>query len=223
MSDSRAHKILDCLKYEFPQITKRGQRRNGFFETLVATVLSQNTNDKNSAKAFGNLSSQFSITPEALATADLNGLMECLKVGGLYRDKAKAIKEISRKISVDRNLNSDRIMKMPTERARRILMQLPHVGPKTADVVLLFSLRKPTLPIDTHVSRVAKRLQLVSIGGDYEELRCSLQSMFRPREYALAHLAFISLGRKYCKARNPVCSRCPVNQLCPSRRNVNHK
>ncbi len=95
-------------------------------------------------------------------------------------------------------------------------MEMPGVGPKTADVVLLFSANKPTIPVDTHVNRVSKRLGLSPQGGDYEAVRLSLQSKFEPKDYLTVHLLLIALGRKFCKAHNPHCSACPVNKYCPS-------
>ncbi len=87
---------------------------------------------------------------------------------------------------------------------------------KTADVVLLFSANQPTVPVDTHVNRVSKRLGLAPANGGYEEVRLSLQRQFEPKDYLAVHLLLIALGRKYCKARQPFCPQCPVNAYCPS-------
>ncbi len=95
-------------------------------------------------------------------------------------------------------------------------MQIPGVGPKTADVVLLFSANKPTIPVDTHVNRVSKRLGLVPVDGGYEDVRKSLQALYAPADYLSVHLLFIAHGRKTCKAPRPLCRQCPVNQYCPS-------
>lgn len=91
------------------------------------------------------------------------------------------------------------------------------VGPKTADVVLLFCANKPTVPVDTHVNRVSRRLGLAPAKGDYEAVRVSLQGCFEPKDYLAVHLLLIALGRKYCRAHNPLCHSCPVNSLCPSK------
>lgn len=95
-------------------------------------------------------------------------------------------------------------------------MEMPGVGPKTADVVLLFSAGKPTIPVDTHVNRVSKRLGLAPPKGGYEAVRLSLQSLFKPQDYALAHLLLIAHGRKTCKAQKPQCQTCSLNSSCPS-------
>lgn len=96
-------------------------------------------------------------------------------------------------------------------------MEMPGVGPKTADVVLLFSEGKPTIPVDTHVNRVSRRLGLAPCEGGYEDVRLSLQSLFQPKDYLSVHLLLISHGRKTCKARNPHCNVCPINAYCPSK------
>jgi endonuclease-3 len=108
-------------------------------------------------------------------------------------------------------------LSLPLDEARKTLTEMPGVGPKTADVVLLFSANKPTVPVDTHVNRVAKRLGLAPANGGYEEVRLSLQSLFDAKDYLAVHLLLIAHGRKYCKARQPLCPQCPVNAYCPSR------
>jgi endonuclease-3 len=71
--------------------------------------------------------------------------------------------------------------------------------------------------VDTHVNRVAKRLGLAPTNGNYEAVRLSLQSLFKPKDYLAVHLLLISHGRKYCKARQPHCQECPLNNHCPSK------
>jgi len=181
-------------------------------------VLSQATADKNTARAFENLSRRFSITPEALAKARVEDIESAIRVGGLYRNKSKVIKAISSIILEKFNGSLDFIQSLPLEEARKILLNIPGVGPKTADVVLLFCAGKPTIPVDTHVNRVSKRLGLAPQRADYEGIRRALETLYSPEDYLLVHLLLISLGRKYCRARKPLCKPCPVNTLCPSKR-----
>jgi endonuclease-3 len=96
-------------------------------------------------------------------------------------------------------------------------MQFPGVGPKTADVVLLFCAKQNTIPVDTHVDRVSKQLGLVPSEGNYEAVRKTLQSIYDPQDYLQVHVLWILHGRKYCKARLPLCKECPINIFCPSR------
>jgi endonuclease-3 len=186
------------------------------FSTLIRTVLSQATNDKNRDKAFRNLSEKFEITPKALAEADLKEIERAIRIGGLYRNKSRVIKELSRVIVERFGGKLNFVYSLPFEEARRLLMDLPGIGPKTADVVLLFSANRPVLPVDTHVNRVSKRLGLVASDANYERIRQALESFYSPKDYLAAHLLLIMLGRKYCKARNPMHKSCPVNMLCPS-------
>jgi endonuclease-3 len=217
MAENRARKILQILRNNFA-IPKWTISSREPFETLIVTIISQNTAGRNTAKAFENLSKQFEITPEVLADAETSQIEECLKVAGLYRNKAKTIKQISKIILEKFHGNLKPILSLPFEEARKTLLQLPGVGPKTADVVLLFCSGKPTIPVDTHVNRVTKRLGLAPEDGDYETVRKSLHSLYDPKDYLAVHVLLISLGRKYCKAMNPKCKQCPINTLCPSSR-----
>ena len=190
------------------------------FETLIVTIISQNTADRNTQRAFENLSKHFEITPEALAKAEGTAIEECLKVGGLYRSKTKTIQSVSRIILENFGGSLKPVLSLPLEEARKVLIKMPGVGPKTADVVLLFSANQPTIPVDTHVNRVSKRLGLAPERGNYEVVRLSLQTLYSPKDYLAVHLLLIAHGRQYCKARHPLCQKCPVNTYCPSEGSV---
>jgi endonuclease-3 len=217
VTEDRAKEILHILQDNF-SIPPWARPNRDPFKTLIITVLSQATADKNTARAFANLSQKFSITPEALAKASVEEIEDAVRVGGLYRNKSKVIKAISRVILEQFNGSLDFIYSLPLEEARKILLNIPGVGPKTADVVLLFCAGKPTIPIDTHVNRVSKRLGLTLPKADYEGVRRALETLYSPEDYLPVHLLLISLGRKNCKARKPLCKLCPVNTLCPSKR-----
>jgi len=214
---NRAKEILHILRGNF-SIPRWASSTRDPFKTLIVTVLSQATADKNTARAFENLSRRFSITPEALAKASVEEIESAIRIGGLYRNKSRVIKTISHVILEQFNGSLDFIHSLPLEEARRILLNIQGVGPKTADVVLLFCAGKPTVPIDTHVNRVSKRLGLAPPKADYEGVRRALEALYSPEDYLSVHLLFISLGRKYCKAKKPLCKPCPVNTLCPSKR-----
>ncbi|MFQ5758773.1 MAG: endonuclease III domain-containing protein [Candidatus Bathyarchaeia archaeon] len=212
----RATRILHELQNAFSLPKWAGSSKKPF-RTLIRTVLSQATADKNTSRAFINLSENFSITPKALAKADVGDIEEAIRVAGLYRNKSRVIKNLSRVILEQFNGSLDFIYSLPLEEARSKLMSLPGVGAKTADVVLLFCAGRPVIPIDTHVKRVSERLGLAPSKSSYEEIREALQSLYSPQDYLSVHLLLISLGRKYCKARKPLCKPCPVNTLCPSK------
>ena len=217
MAEKRAEKILRILRKTF-KLPKWISSERDPFKTLITTIISQNTADRNTARAFEKLSKHFEIKPEVLANAEIRQLEKCLKVAGLYKNKAKTIRKVSRVILEKFHGDLKSVLSLSFEEARESLMQLPGVGPKTADVVLLFCAEKPTIPVDTHVNRVSKKLGLAPANGDYETIRKSLQSLYNPEDYLAVHLLLISLGRKYCRARNPLCKQCPVNSLCLSRK-----
>ena len=135
----------------------------------------------------------------------------------MYKNKAKAIKQAAKIVLEKYHGALQPILSMPINEARTALMQFPGVGPKTADVVLLFSSNKPTIPVDTHVNRVSKRLGFAPSDADYEEVRQALQSIYAPSEYLAVHLLLIAHGRRYCKARHPLCNECPINNFCPTK------
>jgi endonuclease-3 len=214
--ETKAITVLQTLKNSLstPKLVKP---KNDPFETLIVTIISQNTADTNTEKAFENLSNHFEITPQTLSKAETSKIEACLHVGGLYKNKAKTIRTVSTIILEKFNGSLKPVLSLPFDEARKTLIELPGIGPKTADVVLLFSANKPTIPVDTHVNRVAKRLGLAPLNGDYETVRLSLQAFFDQKDYLDVHLLLIAHGRKYCKARNPHCCECPVNIYCPSK------
>jgi endonuclease-3 len=217
MDQTRAETILKILQkaLALPQLVKP---KVDPFETLVVTIISQNTADVNTERAFDALSRRFEITPKTLANADTAKIEDCLHVAGLYKAKAKAIQATSQIVLEKFNGSLSPVLSLPLDEARKTLMQLPGVGPKTADVVLLFSANQPTIPIDTHVNRVSKRLGLAPANGDYEAVRLSLQTVFEPKDYLAVHLLLIAHGRKYCKSGRPRCHICPIFDSCPSNR-----
>jgi len=216
VKDRKASEILHILQQTIA-MSNSAKSAYTAFETLIATIISQNTNDTNTEKAFNYLSKQFEIKPEVLAKAETSQLEDCLRVGGLYKNKAKTIKQVSRIVVEKFHGSLDCVLSLPFEKSRNELIGLPGIGPKTADVVLLFAAGQPTIPVDTHVNRVAKRLGFAPETGDYEAVRMSLQSLYEQSEYSDVHIVLIAHGRKHCKARRPLCELCPVEMHCPSR------
>lgn len=216
VKNKRAAAIMITLRRVFG-IPKWTKEKHDPFETLIVTIISQNTADRNTARAFTRLSERFEIKPEVLANAKTVLIEDSLKPAGLHRSKTKTIKQVSTIILDNFHGTIQTILSLPLEKARKTLMQMPGIGPKTADVVLLFSAAQPTIPVDTHVKRVSKRLGLASKKADYEDIRANLQSLYEQSDYLAVHVLLIALGRRYCKARRPLCKQCPVNKHCPSR------
>ncbi|MGW8289498.1 MAG: endonuclease III domain-containing protein, partial [Candidatus Bathyarchaeia archaeon] len=165
MKDTRASIVLQIL-YETFAMPKWTKAKRDPFEMLIVTIISQNTADRNTARAFKRLSNKFEIKPEVLANAEISSIEDALKTAGLYRSKSKTIKQVSKIILEEFHGSMQPILALPLEEARKTFIQMPGVGPKTADVVLLFSRGQPTIPVDTHVKRVSKRLGFAPANGD---------------------------------------------------------
>ncbi|MBS7606703.1 endonuclease III [Candidatus Bathyarchaeota archaeon] len=213
---NRAKTILSILRGSF-QLPDISEVCVDPFKTLIRTIISQSTAEVNTRRAFERLSSKMPITPKSLAEAENRDIEEALRVAGLYKNKTLVIKSVARIILEDFGGRLDFIYSTPLNEAREKLLSLPGVGPKTADILLLFCAGRPVLPVDTHVNRVSRRLGLVPMDvKDYEGVRSRLEELYEPRDYFAVHMLFIALGRRFCRARKPVCQKCPVNALCPS-------
>ena len=207
-----ATRILEGLRKEFGD-----PERNDIsdpFETLIQTVLSQHTNDRNSGLAYQQLEASFRIKPEVLAEADQKEIERAIRVAGLYRNKSKIIRALSKTIQDRYEGDLWKVLRLPVEEARKALLELPGVGFKTADILLLFCARKASFPVDTHVDRVSRRIGLAGKEVDVEGVRRELQRKFRAEDYYRAHILLINLGKRYCIARLPRCHKCPIEGLC---------
>jgi endonuclease-3 len=185
-------------------------------DELVSTILSQNTNDKNRDVAFYRLKQAFPAW-EAVRDADPQMVIECIRPAGLANQKGPRIQHVLRGISEERgNLDLSFLKDIPVEEARTWLKHFNGVGPKTAAIVLQFSLDTPAFPVDTHIYRVSGRLGLRPEKLTVEQAHPYLAGLFDPSTYGAAHLNLIRLGREICLARKPKCSICPLQDLCPS-------
>ena len=209
----RIEEVLRLLQAEYGQREWTPDRDP--ISTLIATVLSQNTSDANSNRAFKSLRSAFD-TWDAVADAGTHEIAGAIRLGGLAEVKAKRIRLILEKIRVERGaLDLSFLEAMPLDEARAWLRQLPGVGPKTAGCVLLFSLGMPALPVDTHVLRVARRLGLIGPGVNAERAHELLEAMVPPAQVYSFHLDMIEHGRRVCKAQRPRCHLCVLQEPCP--------
>lgn len=183
-------------------------------DELVSTILSQNTNDSNRDRAFESLRLRFP-TWEAVREADPTSVVAAIRPAGLANQKGPRIQQVLREITSERgSLDLDFLKDLPLEEARAWLMKFKGVGPKTAAIVLLFSLGRPAFPVDTHIYRVTGRIGLRPEKMTVEDAHTHLEKLFPPETYYAAHLNIIRLGREICAARKPACERCPLRSLC---------
>jgi endonuclease-3 len=183
-------------------------------DELVSTILSQNTNDLNRDRAFASLRRQFP-TWEQVCAADPASVIAAIRPAGLANQKGPRIQQVLQSISSERgSLDLQFLTGLPLEEARAWLMKFKGVGPKTAAIVLLFSLGQPAFPVDTHIYRVTGRLGLHPERMTLEQAHSHLEGLLPADVYYAAHLNIIRLGREICTARKPACPRCPLRDLC---------
>jgi endonuclease-3 len=179
------------------------------FELLIETVLSQRTRDENSEKAARQL---FSVakTPKQIIKLPIKKLQSLIRISGPYRQKAKRIKQISKTILEN--------YKGKVPNTREELMKLYGVGYKTADIVLMYGFNIPSIAVDTHVNQVSKRIGLVDVKDDFEEVKEKLEKIFPKNKWYLINLGFVIFGKEICKPVNPLCIKdsknCPFSGFC---------
>lgn len=183
-------------------------------DELVSTILSQNTNDANRDRAFKSLRRRFP-SWEAVRDGHPDDVVDAIRVAGLANQKGPRIQAILRDITRLRgSLNLDFLKDLSTRQAYEWLIQFKGVGPKTAAIVLQFSLEKAAFPVDTHIYRVTGRLGLRPPKMNVELAHIHLAKLLPPEAYYAAHLNLIRLGREICQARRPNCPACPLQPFC---------
>jgi len=184
-------------------------------DELIQTVLSQNTADVNSDRAFAQLMAQFGGDWERVRTAPVGAVADAIRIGGLADVKAPRIQSILGEIK-ERvgELDLTFLRELPLDQGRAFLRSLGGVGPKTAACVLLFACGKPALPVDTHVHRVSQRLGLVPQTATAEQAHALLENLVPSDMVYSFHMNLIRHGRQICKALRPRCPECPLFDLC---------
>ncbi len=182
--------------------------------TLVNTILSQNTNDRNRDIAYQRLRERFP-NWEAVRDAPAEEIIELVRPAGLAPTKGPRLQAALRAISERQGaISLDFLRDKPLAEARQWLLDLHGVGPKTAAIVLLFSMGRPAFPVDTHVHRVTRRLGLIPQATSRERAHELLEEIVPESLYYPFHLNVIQHGRMVCVARGPHCENCNLQGLC---------
>ncbi len=210
----RVRAILRRLERRFGELSP--PRARDPLDELILTVLSQHTSDVNADRAFTSLRATFPTWDRVVAAPEV-AVADAIRSGGLANTKAPRIQAILREVH-DREGAYDlsRLRAMTDPEARAYLTSLPGIGPKTASVVLSFALGRDTIPVDTHVHRVARRLGLVPAKASAERAGQLLHELVPDGLRTSLHVGLIRLGREICKAPTPRCALCPLNDLCPT-------
>jgi endonuclease-3 len=185
---------------------------------LVATVLSQNTSDLNSGRAYRSLRRAFPSWSK-VARASPESIEDAIRCGGLARVKSRRILQVLHAVRErEGRLDLRFLRQLPPAEAEAHLIGLPGVGPKTRACVLLFSCGHPAFPVDTHVHRIARRLGVVPERATAERAQAILEPSVPAGRHLDLHLNLIRLGREICRPAQPRCPECPLVALCPSAR-----
>jgi endonuclease-3 len=208
--------VLQRLRAEYGEPERPGAIPP--IDELVMTILSQHTSDQNTERAFASLRTAFP-SWEAVIDATDAEVANAIRSGGLANIKAprirKALADVRERAG---GFDLSFLAHLAVDDARDWLTSLDGVGPKTASCVLLFSLNRPAMPVDTHVHRVALRLELIPVRTSAERAHQLLEAIVPDGESFAAHLLLIRHGRSTCHARRPRCRFCVLVQYCPAAR-----
>ena len=198
--------ILDILEEMFPNAECELIHKNAF-ELLIAVVLSAQTTDASVNKITPGLFEAFP-TPQALADADIKDVENKIRRIGLYRNKARSIKELSRALVE----NFDGVV----PETMKELKSLAGVGRKTANVIRGNIYNEPSIVVDTHVKRISRKLGLTK-EEEPEKIEYDLMKVLPKDHWILWNIHIITLGRTICIARRPKCCECFLREECPGR------
>ena len=212
----RARAIHDRLAARFGPLAP--PRAVDPLDELVLTVLSQHTSDLNAERAFADLRAAYPTWAEVVGERT-ERVVDAIRSGGLANTKAPRIQSILREVHArEGGFDLSRLRSLPDAEARAYLTSLPGIGPKTAAVVLSFALGRDAIPVDTHVHRVTRRLGMIPPKASAELADRLLHDLVPDGLRTPLHVALIRLGREICKAPTPLCSICPLKDLCPTGR-----
>lgn len=194
-------------------IPSRPKKLPNPIDTLIATILSQNTNDNNSYKAYQNLKQKYDNWKE-VADTPRNKIEKLIRVAGLGKQKSETIKKLLATLQQSHNkVDLQYIQNMRDEDILEELTSIKGIGVKTASCVLLFSLGRNVCPVDTHVHRTLNRIGVVKTSSPdktFEQINKSLPDGIAHQ----FHTNLIKLGRDICKPAKPFCSICPILKKC---------
>ena len=198
------NEILDYLDELYPD-ARCELNYNKDYELLIAIVLSAQTTDKRVNKVTKVLFEKYPSISE-LSKAPLNKIENIIREIGTYKRKSIYVHEITTK------LNSDGYDYIPND--RRYIESLPGVGHKTANVFLSMIYDEPAIAVDTHVTRVSKRLRLVKEKSSVSEIEKTLMKKIPKSRWSKTHHQLVLFGRYICKAVKPECNNCKLKKMC---------
>jgi endonuclease-3 len=209
---NKISQIISLLQKEFPGTNPKPSKANPL-DMLIATMLSQNTTDKTSYRAFENLKRDF-LSWDEVMNSPLNKIRNAIRVCGLTNQKSKSIKHMLKQMkSKYGKLSLNFIKKLNDDDIYKELLQYKGVGVKTISCVLAFGLGRDVFPVDTHVHRVTNRLGITSSKSPDKTFH-DLSNKIPNGQKFIFHTLLIRFGRKICKAVRPLCGKCILYDLC---------
>lgn len=187
-------------------------RNSDPLDILIATILSQNTNDINSLKAYQNLKSKINNWEDLLKFSKAEIINE-IKIAGLYNQKVNSIIELVKYFSEKYKNNYNLLYQKTNEELINEFTKINGIGVKTVACMLLFALKRNVCPVDTHVQRITKRLGIVN-GNEPDKIFYEINNNLPENIGYSLHNNLIKHGRVCCKAKEPNCSQCPLNDIC---------
>jgi endonuclease-3 len=192
------------------------RRRDNPLNTLIHTILSQNTSDANRDRAYVALRRRFPDWGD-VHRAPLRALISTIRSGGLANIKAVRIKALLEEIWAEQgHFDLSFLRDLTDEEVRAYLARFRGIGSKTTACVLLFGMGRPAFPVDTHVFRVSRRLGLVDGRQTPEGAQEFLESRITPDDRHALHIYLVQHGRQVCKAQRPLCAECVLARVCDS-------
>jgi len=204
--------LVKILRQRYEKYIRKPPSDNkGIFKVLIATILSQRTRDENTDKASSALFSRAD-TPKKILKLSKRELERLIRPSGPYRQKAKRIK------GVCEILLKKYGGKVP--KTREELMELPGVGFKTADVVLMYGHGIPSIAVDTHANRIPKRIGLVDKKADVEKVKEILEGLVPRKDWYIVNMGLVQFGREICQPIRPKCEICSMSSYCDYYKNT---
>jgi len=212
VDDASFRKAFAILWRRF-RVTNWAEGRHPF-DVLVSIIVSQNSTDLVTERVMRDLAAAVPVRPKEIATAKASLLIAKLRPAGLSRQKVPRIQALAREIETRFGGDVMRVLDDPNP--RQALMNLPGIGPKTADVWMSLVAGHDAMPVDTHIARLAHRWRLTR-RQTYEATTAKLKDLIPPDQRARGHLVLIQFGREVCQARRPRCEACPVYDRCDAK------
>lgn len=188
------------------------------FEVMVGAILTQNTSWMNVERAISNLKRKGMMSPRSISKATEDELREAIIPSGFYRQKARYVAALARFLQANYSGRIDRMKSKETRVLREELLQLPGIGPETADSILLYSLGRPSFVVDAYTRRLLERLR-IGHGKSYESVKAMFEAELQGdvHMYAEMHALIVLHCKEVCR-REPLCAECILRTRCPSNR-----